>query len=122
MLYAIASTDHVIRLGALAGAFMAIVGAIALVARFSVKQFVRAVKDEMENTVSPQIEKVYANTMELKPNGGGSIADVVHRLEASIREIRHEQRLQSSELRRQHEKLETHQQAMIQHLADHRNL
>lgn len=122
MLHAVAVTDSIIRTGAVAGACMAIIGAIAMVLRFSVKQFVRAVKDEMETTVAPRIEQVYENTMELKPNGGGSIADAVRRLEASMKEIQLEQRLQRDELRRQHEKLETHQQAMVQHLADHRKI
>lgn len=107
MLYAIAAGDAVIRWGAISGAAMAIVGLIAMVLRFSVKQFVRAVKDELSD-VTPKIDKVYANTLELKPNGGSSLADAVRRLEVRQLEL--------------HSELAAQRDALLDHLRDHKRI
>lgn len=118
---AVAITDPILRAGAVAAALTAVLGFTAMILRFSVKQFVKAVRDEM-GEVTPKIDKVYQNTMELKPNGGSSVADAIRRLEATQLEIIVEQKAQRAELRQQREVIEGQKEALIEHLADHRKL
>lgn len=122
MLWAVATGDTVIRAGAIAGALAAIIGLITMILRFSVKQLTNAVKTELKENVEPRIEQVYQNTMELKPNGGSTVADAVRRLEATTRELVDEQRHQRAEIIKHREAIESTRAVVIEHLADHRRL
>lgn len=96
--------DTIIRVGAVAAALVAIAGLFRMSVRFAVKQITRAVQDE----IGVKVEKVYENTMELKPNGGSSMRDAVNRLEAQQMKVVGE--------------LAATRQALIDHIADHRTL
>lgn len=122
MIPAVATGDAIIRAGAIAGALVAILGLIAMILRFSVKQLTSAVKTELRESVEPRIEQVYQNTMELKPNGGSTVADAVRRLEATTRELVEEQRHQRIEISKNREAIESTRAVVIEHLADHRRL
>lgn len=79
MLAAVSELESlVLRGGAVVGALVVIVGAIAAVLRFTTKRFVESVND----AVNDRLDRIEANTNELKPNGGSSVADAIARLEA----------------------------------------
>lgn len=108
MVISIATETLILRVGSIAGAVAATLALIAMVLRFSVKQFTKAVKSEMEDNVGPRLTQIEQHTIQLTPNGGTSVADVVRRLETR-------QMTMQAELQAQRD-------ALLEHFADHRRL
>lgn len=102
---AAASADEIIiRLGAVATALVAIFGVVRMATRFGVKQITRAITSE----IGEKVERVYENTMELKPNGGSSLRDAVNRLESRQLEVQAD--------------LAAQRKAILDHLQEHKKL
>lgn len=108
--------DLVIRLGAIAAALAAIAALTRMIVRWMVKQFTAAVRTEMDAHVGPRIDKVYENTLELRPNGGSSLADAVRRLEDRQLKVMQEQRRQARELRKHQAAQDSLRQTLLEHL------
>ena len=96
--------DLIVRAGAIAGALVIIVGAISAVMRHANKVFAASIQE----IVSDKLDQIKADTQQLKPNGGSSIADQIARVEARQIEIK-------AETRALREGLESH-------LAQHRQI
>lgn len=96
--------DIIIRLGAVAAALVAIFGLVRMATRFGVKQITHAIRIEL----GEKVERVYENTMELKPNGGSSLRDAVNRLEVGQLKVE--------------AGLAAQREALVDHLKEHKKL
>lgn len=75
--------DLIVRIGAIAGALVVTFGAVSAFVRFSTKKFVAGIREVVEG----RLDEIKANTEQLRPNGGSSIADAIRRVEARQIEI-----------------------------------
>lgn len=96
--------DLIVRFGAVAAALVTIVAALRMFTKFAVRQFTKAIKAE----IGDKVERVYENTMELKPNGGSSMRDAINRLESQQMKLVGD--------------VAATRQALIDHLTEHRSL
>lgn len=110
--------DFIVRAGAVAAALVTLTMAFRMSMKAVVKQLTKAIHSEL----GPKVDRVYENTMELRPNGGSTVADAVRRLESHQLQIIAEQKAQRNELRLQREAIDQNKNAIIDHLVDHKRL
>lgn len=110
--------DFIIRAGAIAAAIVAVVMAVKILTKGIVKQLTKAIHSEL----GYKVDQINENTLELKPNGGSTVADAVRRLEAVQGELLIEQRYQRAEITRNREAVESTKASVVEHLSDHRRL